>query len=192
MVTPILWILGLFSILFLMGFIRHWKDMNRLSGVVMAGMVFLFIPSVWGIAVINHGVSKMTSVEFCNSCHVMQAYVTSLQSDDSDSVPAIHYQNNWIPQKRACYDCHTSYTLFGGVKAKINGLKHVWVNYLGTIPENLKVYEPYNNRDCLRCHGPAKNFRENEDHEDDLEAMQSNETSCLECHDVMHVLPEKR
>jgi len=187
----LLGILGLFSLVLWAVLAHQWPQLNRLSRITMAGLVFLFLPVVWGTAVVAKGVHNMTSVEFCESCHVMEGYVASLDSSDTDSIPAIHYQNNWVPQKKACYECHTSYTMFGGVKAKMNGLKHVWVNYFGTIPEDLHVYEPYANRDCLRCHGPAKKFREGEDHVDELEALESGETSCLECHDVMHVLPKE-
>ena len=183
-------IIGVAEVLLLVFLGHHWSHLNKLSRVTMAGLVFLFLPVSLGAAVITKGVHEMTEVTFCKSCHVMEGYVASLHSEDSDSIPAIHFQNNWVPQKTACYECHTSYTMFGGVKAKMNGLKHVWVNYFSTIPETLKTYEPYANRDCLRCHGPAKKFRENEEHADELEGLESGETSCLECHDVMHLLPK--
>ena len=45
-----------------------------------------------------------------------------------------HYQNNRIPRDKACFTCHTDYTLFGDAKAKLRGLRHVYVNYLGRSP----------------------------------------------------------
>ena len=52
--------------------------------------------------------------------------------------------------------------MFGGIKAKLGGLKHIYVYYLGTppSPENIKLYEPYNNRECLHCHAGARSFEE--------------------------------
>jgi hypothetical protein len=42
-------------------------------------------------------------------------------------VPAIFRrpQNNRIPKEHACYTCHTDYTMFGDVNAKMRGLQHI-------------------------------------------------------------------
>jgi len=170
---------------------RQWKLMNRIGRVSLAGVVFAFFPTVWGGAIMLHGMGQMKEVDFCGSCHIMEPYLASLESEDEYSIPAIHYQNNWVPKQTACYDCHSEYGMWGDVKAKINGLKHVWVNYTNP-PEisDISLYKPYKNRDCLHCHGPSKRFSESENHVDDLEDILSEELGCLECHDVGHVLPE--
>ena len=67
-----------------------------------------------------------------------------------------------------------------------NGFKHLMVNYLGTIPESIELYSPYQNRECLHCHGIARSFKEGEMHVDFLEELRSGETSCLECHSLAH------
>lgn len=183
--------IGLLDLALLIVTARNWSHLNNVGRATLSGMVFLLLPIAWGGSVTLHGVHSMTTTSFCDSCHVMEPYTASLIVDDSDSIPAIHYRNNWVPQETACYDCHTQYTMFGDVKAKVTGLKHVWVNYVSGVPEEIKLYEPYANRDCLRCHGPSEKFYTSEDHKDDLEELKSGETSCLECHDTGHILPKE-
>ncbi len=126
------------------------------------------------------------STEFCLSCHVMKPYGESLYVDDSEYVVATHFQNNLIPRDHACFTCHTTYTLYGDLQAKIQGLRHVWVYYLGDVPDTLELYQPYNNRECLNCHRDGRRFEENELHLEVRSELESNETSCLECHDSIH------
>lgn len=126
------------------------------------------------------------STSFCLSCHEMEPYGQSLRRDDSDYLPAVHYQNHLVDKDFACYTCHTSYAMYGDLKAKIKGLQHVWVHYVGDPPETLELYEPYSNRECLHCHQGARSFEEGEDHIDEAAALASGETSCLDCHDLVH------
>jgi hypothetical protein len=79
------------------------------------------------------------------------------------------------------------------VKAKLGGLKHIYVYYLGTppAPENIKLYEPYNNRECLHCHAGARSFEEGAVHTADpdlIPALKANKTSCISsgCHEIVH------
>ena len=126
------------------------------------------------------------STEFCVSCHVMEPYGASLHYDDLDYLPASHFQNGLVPREKACYTCHTQYTMFGDIHAKLGGLKHVWIYYTGQTPEQIELYEPYNNRECLHCHGESRSFVEGELHVDMLGELRSNEVSCLECHEFVH------
>jgi len=167
---------------------KHWGHMAIVGRVAMGLLIFAILPVSWSFAVVIHGLNSMKTVVFCNSCHVMEPYVASLKVDNPESIPAIHFQNNWVPQKKACYDCHSEYGMFGDIKAKLNGLKHVYVNFISGPPDEIKLYKPYQNQDCLHCHGPAKRFQENEDHADNKQEIESGETSCLDCHDVGHVL----
>ena len=186
-----LFIMGLIDLGLLILLAKQWPVMTVTGRVALGGLTFAVFPLAWGFAVILHGLNSMKSVEFCNSCHVMEAYVASMKVDDPESIPAVHYLNNWVPQEQACYDCHSEYSMFGDIKAKFNGLKHVYVNFIGGPPSEIKLYQPYRNKDCLRCHGPAKRFLESEDHVDDMEDIQSGELSCLDCHDVGHVLAKE-
>jgi nitrate/TMAO reductase-like tetraheme cytochrome c subunit len=102
----------------------------------------------------------------------------------------MHYQNKWVPKDEACFTCHTQYAMFGDMKAKLNGFKHLLVNYVGTIPEEIELYAPYQNRECLHCHGDARSFEESELHVDFIDELRGGETSCLECHDLVHAVSE--
>ena len=64
----------------------------------------------------------------------------------------------------------------------------MWVYYTRQTPEKIELYEPYKNRECLHCHGGARNFLEA--HGEDVPSLQSNETSCLDCHDLFHAVDE--
>jgi cytochrome c-type protein NapC len=126
------------------------------------------------------------STGFCLSCHTMEPYGKSLRIDDPTYIPASHFQNNRIPTSAACYTCHTTYTMFGGVKAKLGGLRHLYIYYLGTVPAKLALYEPYNNRECLHCHAGMRVFEESSPHKEMRGQLGGNEMSCLTCHNKIH------
>jgi nitrate/TMAO reductase-like tetraheme cytochrome c subunit len=137
--------------------------------------------------------SKRT--EFCLSCHVMKNYGKSLMVDDNEFVPAAHFQNNRIPRDMACYTCHTQYTMYGDLKSKIRGLKHLYYQYLGTIPDSIKLYEKYSNRECLHCHEGSRKFDAVGAHNESPAAKDSilaDTKSCMTsgCHDVIHNVHE--
>lgn len=54
------------------------------------------------------------------------------------------------------------------------------------MPETLSLYRPYNNRECLHCHEGARSFEGNELHTEIRGELETNEASCLECHDLTH------
>ncbi len=60
----------------------------------------------------------------------------------------------------ACYTCHTDYAMFGTVHAKLEGLHHVYVYWFGTPMKPIRLYQPYNNRECLHCHEGARSFED--------------------------------
>ena len=124
------------------------------------------------------------STEFCMSCHVMEPYGQSLLLDDEDHLPAAHFQNRRVERDHACFVCHTQYTMYGDVKAKLNGLKHLWVYYSGQTPERIELYSPYKNRECLHCHLGARRFEDLHSH--DKTDLVANEISCMDCHGRAH------
>lgn len=161
------------------------------SGKMLAFVsIFLFPVLATSMGVDEH-VERSKSTEFCTSCHVMQKYGDSLHVDDASYLPAAHFQNNRVPRDKACYTCHTNYTLYGGFSSKLRGLRHLYVQYLGKIPDKVTLYDAYNNRECLHCHGGARTFEEGATHnlEDGrLELIKSNQLSCLStgCHEIAH------
>jgi cytochrome c-type protein NapC len=163
------------------------------EGKMLAFVALLVLPtlSVW--AGFSEHMEHATSTSFCLSCHVMSDYGRSLHVDDRSYVPARHFQNNLIPRDHACYTCHTDYTMFGTVKSKIRGLRHLWVQYVGTIPkpEDIKLYEPFNNRECLHCHLGSRSFEEVQSHHKKpelLDSIKAGTRSCMSsgCHDTIH------
>ena len=83
--------------------------------------------------------------------------------------------------------------MYGDVSAKMRGLRHVYVQYLGDRPEpaKIKLYTPYNNRECLHCHLGARSFEEASPHQRNpgqLDAIKSNAMSCMngKCHEFTH------
>ena len=159
-------------------------------GKALTFLAFLPLPflATWMGASTHLEHSKST--RFCVSCHVMEPYGRSLLVDDGDYLVGAHYQNKRVPRDHACFTCHTSYTMYGDLQAKIRGLRHVWVYLAGSEPEEIELYEPYQNRECLHCHGDARSFEESEIHADLLEDLESGETSCLECHAWTHGIDE--
>jgi nitrate/TMAO reductase-like tetraheme cytochrome c subunit len=162
------------------------------------GKILMFISLViLPVAGIGAGfttqMERAQSTTFCLSCHTMSDYGRSLYIDDPSYIPARHFQNNSVPRERACYTCHTDYTMFGTVNAKLRGLRHLWVQYIGTVPapKDIKLYTPYNNRECLHCHLGARKFEESSSHQrapDLLTRVKSGELSCLSagCHEFIH------
>lgn len=156
------------------------------GGRILAFASLALIPSLAATEGVLVHLEQSKSTEFCLTCHVMEPYGTSILTDDSEMIPAVHYRNKYVPRDSACYACHTQYAMFGDLKAKLSGVKHLYVNYLGTIPDTLATYEPYRNRECLHCHGDTPQFEKNEMHVDMLAELRDEEVSCLDCHDRIH------
>jgi cytochrome c-type protein NapC len=163
------------------------------DGRILAFLALFLVPVVAVWAGASEHMERAKSTEFCLSCHTMEQHGRSLLVDDRSYLAASHYQNNRIPRERACYTCHTNYTMFGGLKDKWRGLSHVYVQYLGTIPkpEDIELYTPFNNRECLHCHAGARSYMEATAHmkaPDLLEKANRNEMSCTSsrCHDTTH------
>ena len=156
------------------------------GGKVLAFIAFFALPGLASVGGLTAHMEQSKTTQFCLSCHVMEKYGQSLHLDDPSFVPAAHFQNGRIDREHACFTCHTTYTLFGDYKAKAKGLKHLYVNYIGKIPEKIELYETYRNRECLHCHGGARSFEEQSDHADIRHDLETNSTACTECHSPVH------
>jgi len=163
------------------------------GGKILAFVALFCLPIFCGLLGVSREMERAKTTAFCLSCHTMDAYGKSLLVDDPSHIPAAHFQNHRVPPDEACYSCHTNYAMFGGLKVKLYGLKHVAIYYFGTppAPENIKLYDPYNNRECLHCHLGARSFEDGAVHNADpatLPAIKSNQLSCLSsgCHETGH------
>jgi cytochrome c-type protein NapC len=165
---------------------------GRLAGSTAGRLALLFgvllLPTVALVSGADHAYRESSSTEFCLSCHEMRDHGRSLFVDDRTVLPAVHYQKRLIDRDRVCFACHTNYTMFGDLNAKIDGLRHLWVHYLGEPPDELALYEPYPNDNCLHCHDDARSFVEAAPHAPIRSALLAGETSCLECHSRGHAL----
>lgn len=158
-------------------------------GRLLAVFVFFLLPILVTWNAFSAHLENSKSTAFCLSCHVMAPNGQSLYFDDPEYLPAAHFQNRRIPRDEACYTCHTSYTMYGDVNSKFRGMRHLLMQIIGP-PEEIHLYEPYQNRECLHCHWGARSFAENPIHSDSLEAFKSNEVSCLVCHTQTHHPPD--
>jgi cytochrome c-type protein NapC len=163
------------------------------GGKILAFGVLFFFPLFCLTAGMNNEMERSKSTSFCLSCHIMEPYGQSLRVDDPSYLAAAHFQNHRVPADEACYTCHTNYAMFGTFKAKLGGLRHLYVHYLKMEPrpQDIKLHEPYNNRECLHCHLGARSFEQGAVHNadpDTLPAVKANKLSCISsgCHDVVH------
>lgn len=197
MVPPIALLVGLLGITILLLVLLIAKpSLTREPGGKILAFVAIFLAPALAVSAggVDH-LERSKRTEFCLSCHVMQQYGKSLHVDDSEFIPAVHYQNNYVPREEACYTCHTDYVLYGTLKSKLRGLRHLAVQYFGSIPDTVKLYKPYRNRECLHCHAGARKFLKAGAHrgeENFFPDVATGKRSCLEagCHDVAHNVHE--
>jgi cytochrome c-type protein NapC len=182
-----------FSILLIAVFVFRPGVTRSQGGKIVAFFVLFALPLFCLGVGFSAELDRSKSTQFCLSCHIMEPYGKSLRVDDPMHLAAAHFQNHRVPTDEACYTCHTNYAMFGSVKAKLGGLRHIYVYYLGHSPkaEDIKLYEPFNNRECLHCHAGARSFEEGAVHAADpslLPAIKANKVSCLSsgCHQTVH------
>jgi len=132
----------------------------------------------------NHRLADHRQTE-CH--HVMQDYADDMTDPDGTRLAAVHFVNQYIPSNQ-CYECHTSYGLFGTVEAKLHGVGEVFRYYSRTYDMPIEMWQPYSNSDCLKCHADSKKWLSLEAHtdEDMREQLFEDRTSCMSCHDLAH------
>ena len=191
--TTLIVLLVLFSAALIAVLVARPNVTETRGGKILGFLVLCFLPILCGAMGVSSEMNRAETTAFCLSCHTMEAYGRSLRIDDPNHIPAAHFQNHRVPADRACYSCHTDYAMFGTLKVKLDGLHHVFIYYFGTppAPENIKLYKPFSNRECLHCHLGARSFEEGAVHTADpatLPAIKSNTLSCMSsgCHEVVH------
>ena len=163
------------------------------GGKILAFLILFLLP-IFALAMgVDNEIERSKSTTFCLSCHIMEPFGKSLHVDDPTYLAAAHFQNHRVPADQACYTCHTNYAMFGSFKAKLGGLRHIYVFYLtkAPAPEDVRLHEPFNNRECLHCHLGARSFEQGAVHNadpDTLPAVKSNRLSCISsgCHETIH------
>ena len=161
------------------------------GGKQLAFIVLFVLPVLVASMGAAEQMRRTEQTQFCLSCHIMEPYGRSLRVDDPTYLPAAHFQNARIPRDQACYTCHTDYVLYGPLLSKLRGLRHIYAQYLGGVQMPIRLYTPYNNRECLYCHAGARSFEGGAVHNADpsiMASIRSNELSCVSsgCHSNVH------
>ncbi len=158
-------------------------DASRIWGFVLVAIGL--VPIMVAFMTFAHGLEATTTVAACGSCHVMTAFVRDLQDVKSDTLAAVHFKNRFIRESQ-CYTCHSDYGLGGTLKAKLNGLGHVWRYTTGLYDVPIKIARPYPNFRCLGCHGESQRFLNSPTMKAILPELMSGQTPCLTCHGPAH------
>ena len=185
--TALLFILiGIAIVLIVMVVARPSITMTR-EGKALAFVAFCVLPIICGTLGASEHFERSKQTSFCLSCHLMAPWGRSLYVDDPAYVAGAHFQNHRIPVDEACYTCHTNYAMYGSLRVKLNGLHHVYVQYLSTPMNPIHLYQPFNNRECLHCHEGARSFQ-SPTHLAMMDQLKGNQLSCVSsgCHDTVH------
>lgn len=186
----LIWALVLTILLVGWGLVRVFR--GQLQGAVTRGLLLISIVPL-PLFCLSTGMllvlTRAERVEFCGSCHhALQPYVDEMMDPQSASLAAVHYRYQYIASNQ-CYACHTSYGLFGTFKAKAHGVRQVLRYYANAYEVPLKMWQPYSNRDCLKCHYKSEKWLGAEEHLDPAtrQAIFDDTRSCMECHAGGHL-----
>jgi cytochrome c-type protein NapC len=191
--TALLYVLIAITIMLVATIVFRPSLTTTRGGKQLAFVVLFLLPLTVASLGAEEHMERSKQTYFCLSCHIMEPYGRSLHIDDPTYLPAAHFQNARVPRDQACYTCHTDYVMYGGIRAKIRGLRHVYVQYLGHAVLPLHLYNAYNNRECLHCHAGARSFEDGAVHNADpsvMASIRSNQLSCLSsgCHENIHAV----
>jgi cytochrome c-type protein NapC len=167
--------------------VRPTLTLSR-EGKIFAFIAFFILPVLAASIGASEHFEGSKQTQFCLSCHIMEPWGKSLYVDDPSYIPAAHFQNHRIPADVTCYTCHSDYAMYGTLLTKLQGLHHVYVNYLGTPMNPIHLYHPYDNAECLHCHLGARSFESSTLHVAIMSDLKDNKLSCITsgCHDTVH------
>lgn len=191
------WVRGFgiaFALLNLALLIFAWRSLRGGSVTPTArGWLFVavgLVPVMVAFLSFAHGLEESTTVQACGSCHVMTPFVQDLQNVKSDTLAATHFKNRYIREAQ-CYTCHSDYGLAGTIKAKFEGLGHVWRYTTGSYELPIKIAKPYPNVRCLGCHGASQKFLNAAGHpKEEIHNLMDGTVPCIACHGPAH--PEQK
>jgi cytochrome c nitrite reductase small subunit len=155
----------------------------RVKKSVFPGLIVL--PVIMAFLGNYHVFETSKTVEACQSCHVMKPFTNDLMDEESMTLAARHFKNNWIP-KDQCYGCHKDYGLNGNFKAKTDGYRHLMRYITGTYEEPIVYRGEFNNANCMSCHESTSKFKSVEMHASIIDQFHDNSVSCLNCHGRAH------
>lgn len=132
---------------------------------------------------------------FCGSCHVMKPYQDDSENPMSTSLASRHARNEQFGHEN-CYACHADYGMFGTVKTKLGGMRHVYLylteyrtKSLAEARETIHILHPFQNATCMRCHSTENPLWKGiKDHASVIDRVRNGEVSCASegCHGPAH------
>jgi nitrate/TMAO reductase-like tetraheme cytochrome c subunit len=172
--------------------IRHPRVGGATKLLLLVGIGILPI----GTAVTSNVANLQASAsnQFCGSCHVMTPYTTAALDRKNVGTAALHTRNQLFGDE-SCYGCHSDYKLFGTIKTKLTGMRHMWAYYQRhsgpspAKPGEIHLYKPFANDTCTRCHsGTLPGFKEEGEHGAVADKIKQGTISCTtaDCHGPAH------
>lgn len=155
----------------------------------LASSLLILLPAFTYVLADLHVLEESKSVAFCGSCHETMSPVVQAMRTDKETLSASHYQMGAVSYSNACYECHSGYGIWGGVNAKMAGVKHMLHTVTGNYEFPLKHHGTFDIDSCLSCHATAVPFRKVETHRDEAiqQALLSGEMTCTGvCHPAAH------
>lgn len=155
-------------------------------GKILAFIGLCVLPTLCIGAGMSFHLQRSQQTAYCISCHSMESHGESLHVLDTSYIPAQHFQNHWVPPDKACYTCHTDYTMYGPLKDKLKGLRYLYMEYLSTPPKVIHLNGTYSNLQCLHCHAGSRDFEDNLKLMPPIALLETNKVSCISCHKPIH------
>ncbi len=167
-------------------------DLPAVSFYKLLGLFAMFLIPLAAVTLASHELfvgTKETSA--CVQCHVMRPYANDMVDAESTLLAARHYRNRWIHEKQ-CYQCHVDYGFGGTLMAKMDGLRHLLKYTSRTYREPIGLVRPFNNDNCMHCHGGTPKYVNEGMHELMADVIASNEATCTSCHGDSHPSRDQR
>jgi cytochrome c-type protein NapC len=147
------------------------------------------------------GFEATTKRQFCGSCHVMTPYKLDSEDTQSTSLAARHARNQLFGDAN-CYACHADYGMFGTIKTKAGGVRHVYEYVrryrnmsLEEARENIHIRKPFQNATCMHCHSTENpGWKTVKEHWSLLDEVRTEKVSCASegCHGPAHPFSKPR
>jgi nitrate/TMAO reductase-like tetraheme cytochrome c subunit len=170
-------------------FRRRWRARPQSGRIAFFGAFALPVPVL--LLGSLAGIEGSTDNSFCASCHAMDSIVRDMTDPESETLAARHYGERWIEQDQ-CYTCHANSGLLSMVEPRADGVLDAYRYAVWPYGLLAKRGKPYRFALCLDCHGESSGFREEASHQGVGRGISSRESSCVDCHNMIHPAREDR
>ena len=156
------------------------------TGKILAFVGLCVLPALCIGTGMSFHMQRSQQTAYCISCHSMETHGQSLYVLNANYIPAQHFQNHLVPPDKACYTCHTDYTMYGPLKDKLKGLKYLYMEYVSTPPKTIHLDRHVQQLavPALPC-GHPRALRQIPATRR-LWVRSTNQISCISCHNTIH------